>query len=52
MWSYIHIGVHSGEDDPDDHRRTSPKARRQDDPSPKNYPIGDIWLSEQDWGTS
>lgn len=36
----IHIIIHSNENDPNDHRRTSPEGRRQDNPSAKDHPIG------------
>src|SRR6266853_5149816 len=40
MYRVLHIGIHSGEDQPDEYRRTAPKDRRQDNPSPKDHPVG------------
>src|ERR1700690_1356222 len=40
MWIDSHIGIHSGEDDPDDHRRAAPEACRQAEPGSKDDPIG------------
>jgi hypothetical protein len=31
MWITTNIGIHSREDDPDDHRRAAPEASRQAD---------------------
>src|SRR2546430_10966766 len=31
MWIDTHIGLHSGKDDPDDHRRAAPEAGRSEE---------------------